>query len=421
MSGYGASPSRGTSEQALDLEAAGRAPGPRLPRAGAVRIGDRAVQIRERTPAAVVELHDFGGTIRRLEDTQKTAAADRDVRLEAGADDGIAGPQLVNGAGRRKRAAHTPHSAQAGEPDAIAFATGQERHIGVLHRNVPHVAPAKRDHLDVAGEDTAIGAQSFDQPNAFAGEDRGLDLPLGLVDALGGARVQIEQRDVRAVPGALGRLVGADRHGALAVPVDLEDVDALRPDLLGRASLDVDREEAAPGVERSLDLRILIFGALLLNLRGGLDSGPVGADVGGEHEQATAVRRPAQVFHGAVDAPDGTRLARPGAEEVHRHASGVVTVGGEGERAVRRPRGKRVGAAPAGRLAAGSAGVNRPDMALRALASLGVSRADREGDVRAVRRDGDGCRPPKLQELRRLEPGACLLLYGHSRTLLSNR
>src|SRR5262249_32892838 len=102
--------------------------------------------------------------------------------------------------------------------------------------------------LDVAAKDAAVGAEALDEPDAIAHEAGALDLPLGLVDAVGGPTSEVQEGEICVVPRALGRLVRADRHGALAVPTDLEAGDAFRPDLLSRAALDLDDVQPAPGL-----------------------------------------------------------------------------------------------------------------------------------------------------------------------------
>src|SRR4029450_8694700 len=92
--------------------------------------------------------------------------------------------------------------------------------------DVPSLAPAQVDDLALAREHAAIRAEAFDEANAVADEPRALDLPLRLVQTLGAAPLQVEERDVGVVPGALGRFVRADRDGPLAVPIHLEHMDA---------------------------------------------------------------------------------------------------------------------------------------------------------------------------------------------------
>jgi hypothetical protein len=211
----------------------------------------------------VVEEGDLRRIHGRLEDRGDTrpVGARPDPLLEAVPDERVAGEDLLVRAVEAEPSGERAAAARACTPERLFVGECQPRDVELGRER------ADAENVRRAGDDAAIGREAFDPRNASTGRDaRALELPLRRVHALGGPRLEVEHADPRVVPGALRRLVGADRGDLAAGPAELEHVDAVRARRPRLSRRGVDHVEPAPVLRGPEDLRVRFLGARLLIL-----------------------------------------------------------------------------------------------------------------------------------------------------------
>ena len=191
----------------------------------ASRGADLGVEVRQRPPLAVLPEHDLGRLVGALAGRggARAVRADRESRRVSRPERELAARELLVGAVEREPAGERAGAAVARDPEGVLVGELDPRRMQ-LRRN----RPAAED-VDRAGKRAAVGREALDERDLPTRRDpRRLQLPLRRVDALDRERVEVDQADPRVVPGALRRLVGADRDGLPAGPADLEHVDPAR-------------------------------------------------------------------------------------------------------------------------------------------------------------------------------------------------
>ena len=224
------------------------------------------------------------------------------------ADERVAGPDLVPAAVQPDPARGRPEAVVPCVPERIVVAPRREADGLEVGPRIRDRAVLEIDDLDAAAEQARVARVALDDrgPPAVGRHGQTLEVPGRLVQGPRGPVRDVERDDPRVVPAVAARRVGDDRHDRRLVDqVELPDALAGRADLVDGIRLQVDAEQAAPGLVRPTDLEALVLGP---QDRPGGEVEPVETGVGGHHEQVVAVGRPRHGFRRARERRREDRL-----------------------------------------------------------------------------------------------------------------